>query len=436
MRGARAGRYNQIMTRSATYDLLSRGRAAAKAGEKAEARRNLERLLNLAPPEDERLEAYYWLSEVSDDPREQRSYLEDILASNLGDARARRKLAILDGKLRPNEMVDPDAIPAPAPGSPQAAHTQAFTCPKCGGRMSFAPDGQSLTCEYCETREHVASGGAGLEEDFLVAMVTAKAHSRPVVMHAVTCSGCAASFILPAEAIAQTCPYCQTPYAIDQVEQRTLDAPDSILPFKVDAAQAREALRAWLANDPPESPVKASRPAGLYLPVWLFNMGGQVDWSGYVYKEKRRVPVSGARVISLPNLLVAAARRLPECLLPVLNGYDLDALQQYDARYLADFPAESFQLSAADASLEARRQAMQQVTREVQLTEIDQAVLDFRMRTNNMLVEGYRLALVPLWLMFYEVEQRRYNVAVNGQTGAVTGERPEKGLLGWVSRLL
>jgi hypothetical protein len=160
-----------------------------------------------------------------------------------------------------------------------------------------------------------------------------------------------------------------------------------------------------------------------------------VDWSGVIYKNKRRVPVSGARVISLPNLLVAAANRLPECLLPVLRGYDLDALQQYDARYLADFPAESFQLSAADASLEARRQAMQQVTREVQWTEIDQAVQDFRMRTNNMLVEGYRLALVPLWLMYYEVEQRRYNVAVNGQTGAVTGERPDKGLLGWVSQL-
>ena len=57
---------------------------------------------------------------------------------------------------------------------------------------------------------------------------------------------------------------------------------------------------------------------------------------------------------------------------------------------------------------------------------------DFVMRTNNMLVEGYRLALVPLWLVYYVVDERRYQVAINGQTGAVTAERPEKGLLGWV----
>ena len=54
------------------------------------------------------MEACYWLSEVSDDPTEKRSLLEEILANNFGDARARRKLAILDGKIKPEEIVDPD----------------------------------------------------------------------------------------------------------------------------------------------------------------------------------------------------------------------------------------------------------------------------------------------------------------------------------------
>src|SRR5512146_408042 len=104
---------------SATYDLLIRGRAAAKSKEAREARSNLERLLRLDPPLDERLEALYWLSEVSEDPKEKRAYLEEILANNLGDVRARRKLSILDGKIKPDEIVDPDRVPAPAPGSPQ-----------------------------------------------------------------------------------------------------------------------------------------------------------------------------------------------------------------------------------------------------------------------------------------------------------------------------
>ncbi len=185
------------MTQSATFDLLSRGRAAAKAGEKAETRRYLERLLNLDPPSDERMEALYWLSEVSDDPREQRELLESILAANLGDVRARRKLAILDGRLRPEEIVDPDRVAAPASSDPQAARTRSFTCPQCGGRMTFAPDGQNLVCEFCESRQHIFAAQTPVEEDFLVALATAKAQRRPLAANIVTCGGCSAVFILP-----------------------------------------------------------------------------------------------------------------------------------------------------------------------------------------------------------------------------------------------
>ena len=60
---------------------------------------------------------------------------------------------------------------------------------------------------------------------------------------------------------------------------------------------------------------------------------------------------------------------------------------------------------AGDASLDARRLALQSETREVRVGQIDQQVDDFRLRTNNMLVEGYRLALVPLWLAYYVVER-------------------------------
>jgi tetratricopeptide (TPR) repeat protein len=420
---------------SPTFDLLSRGRAAAKAGEKAEARRYLERMLNLDPPTDERLEALYWLSESIDDPVEQRGLLEEILANNLGDARARRKLAILDGKLRPDEIVDPDRAAALTAGDPQSVQTRSFTCPKCGGRMAFAPDGVSLVCDYCDGRQRIAAGPQAEEDDFLVAMATAKAQNRPVSMQAVRCSGCGANFVLPPEVITQTCPYCQTPYAINQVEVRTLDAPDSILPFCLTAEQARAALKEWLEGDPPEGAVKLARPSGVYLPVWLFNMGGQVDWNGYVYKNKQRVPVSGTRVVGRQNLLIPAAKRLPDPLAPALRGYDLDALQPYDARYLAGIPAETFQVAAGDASLEARQMALQLESRAALESELDRSVSDFSLRTTHMLVEGYRLALVPLWLAYYMVDERRYDVAINGQTGAVTGERPEKGVLGWMKSL-
>ncbi|GAP07991.1 MAG TPA: hypothetical protein DEQ80_11705 [Anaerolinea thermolimosa] len=422
------------MTRSPTFDLLSRGRAAAMAGEKAEARRYLERLLYLDPPLEERLEALYWLSEALEDPHEQRACLEEILAHNFGDARARRRLAILDGKLRPEEIVNPDQIQAPTPGDPQTARTRSFTCPQCGARMVYAPDGQTLICEFCETRKRVAAGQTAPEDDFLIAMVTARAHHRPTTAHLVTCQGCSASFILPPQTLTQTCPYCLTPYAIEQVEERPFDAPDGILPFTLNATAARQALHAWLAGDPPRGKVRVSHPTGMYLPVWLFNMGGQVSWKGSLYQNKQRIPVSGMRVISRANLLVPASHHLPEALLPALHGFNLDNLQPYEAGFLAGFPAETFTITAANASLEARRLALEAETREIQHTELDQPAYDFSVSTGNMLVESYRLALLPLWLAFYDVDGRRYDVAINGQTGAVTGERPGKNLLERISQ--
>ncbi len=162
-----------------------------------------------------------------------------------------------------------------------------------------------------------------------------------------------------------------------------------------------------------------------------------MEWSGWVEKNERRVAVSGSRVISLDNLLVPASNRLPPALAPALHAFDLDALQPYDPRYLASFPAETFQISAAAASLDARRLALQTETRKVREGQFDQQVEDLQLRTNNMLVSGYRLALLPLWLMHYfsEGSEHRCDVAVNGQTGALTGERPERGLFGWVKDL-
>ncbi len=423
---------------SPTFDLLSRGRAAAKAGDAAEARRYLERCLNLTPPFDERMEALYWLAEVSTDPKEKRSCLEEILANNLGDARARRKLALLDGKLQQNEIVDPDHIPAPrADASPEAV-ARAFTCPKCGGRRVFAPDGQTLVCEYCELQEHIAAqrGEGNPDEDFVVAMATAKAQRKPVTARTITCSGCGSTFFLPPEIITQTCPYCARPYALEQVEVRDLDVPDGIIPFAVGEDAARSALRTWFQQNPLEGQPRVSRGQGIYLPAWMFTMGGQIEWSGRIYKNKRWVPLSGSRVVGENELIVPATRKLAPEFQVVFQQFDLAGVQSFDLRYLANWSAETFQVSAADASLEARRQALARLSQDIEISEVDQNIDSFSMRSANMLVSAYRLVLLPVWLSSYRLNEQRFDLVINGQNGRVLAQKPRKGISGWIHNLL
>ncbi len=417
---------------SLDYELLSHGRASAVAGEREIARRYLERFLRRSPSEEDRLEALYWLSEVIDDPKEKRALLEEILASNMGDVRARRKLAILDGKIKPEEIVDPDRIPAPR--EVHTNGTRSFTCPQCGGRLTYAPDGQSLVCEYCESQSRIRQQSLSQEEDFLLAMVTAKAQRRPIQQNVVECKGCGASFTLPPQVLTHVCPFCQTPYAIEQIEVRELDAPDSIIPFRIAREEIRNILIEWLRENPTEEKPSVKSIYGVYLPAWIFTIGGQIDWKGWIYKEKKIVPVQDRQILNIPNILIPAVKEFTESLKPVFESFSLSELIAFDSGYLASFHAETFQISAADASLLAREKAVELIRANINASAFSK-IHDLVVKTPNVMVESYRLALLPVWMIMLRTGSTQLRMAINGQNGKCFAER-ENPSSHWLKKLL
>src|SRR5919109_1965374 len=170
-RGTQTKRTGELMFGDYGKELLRSGIIDAKAGNKESARRYLDRAVYISNDHDVLAEAWFWMSEVMEDKAEKRKALENCLAHDLQHARGRRALAVLEGKLRANEIIDPDKLPL-APEGLRAANAERFMCPKCGGRMSFAPDGQSLQCEYCSRNQKfsAAQPGSAHEKDFLIAM--------------------------------------------------------------------------------------------------------------------------------------------------------------------------------------------------------------------------------------------------------------------------
>src|SRR5688572_18257154 len=94
------------------YDnnLLREGILNIKGKNYAAARRYLERARETADDMDTRTQANYYLSQLTDDSLQKREYLEEALAISPTHAEARRALAILDGKLKPEEVVDADQL--------------------------------------------------------------------------------------------------------------------------------------------------------------------------------------------------------------------------------------------------------------------------------------------------------------------------------------
>ena len=404
-------------------DILVRGIAAAKANEVEEARHYLEWALTLEPDPDQTEQAWYYLSTISTDLAEKRTWLENILANNPGDARARRALAILDGKLNPAEIIDPDRMKQAAALPAQAGDAQRFICPKCGGRMTFAPDGMSLSCEYCAAHEHIVQDEKPSgNQDFLIAMATAKGHIAPAQAYTLVCQGCGANFILPPQELTMNCPYCGSAYVLKSQGVRNLIQPGKVIPLAVSEAQAQAALRDWLQNRHLHQPVKVTKGVGVYLPFWNFNIGGQVYWRYQIEQQRVWVDQSDGDVVYLQNILASATKRLAKACLPVAQSYQLPSLVNYDPRYISNWPAETYQVEVGDASLDARQTALVIEKKRAQ-QKVPGNARNLFFDSSTMLVDSFELVLLPLWMTCIKREDgRNFDVVINGQTAQVFGE--------------
>lgn len=419
-------------------DLLMRGVAAAKANDKQEARFYLEWVLRTRASKEEQQEARFWLSEVSESAAEQRELVATILAENPNHARARRKLAILDGKLNPAEAIDPDKLAQPTAAEPQRTKADRFTCPQCGARMVFSPDGSSLYCEHCTLRQGIGGGEKRAdvpEQDFIVALATAKGHLRPIAMRVLQCKGCGVAFTLAPAMLTLTCPYCDSVYVTEAAGSREVIPPHGLISFAVSQEEAQKALRGWFKKLGLER-VRMTPLQGLYVPVWVFTVGGTVPYHYTVRQEYGRPPVRrSSEVILYEEVRVAAGRKLADRLAKELDEFDLGRLVNYDPRYLADWLAETYSTPLANASLVARRETLTAVRRRIELDILDDYT-DLKISPANLLVDSFKLVLLPFWFIHYLLEGKRYEVVVNGQTGEVEGERPARGIVGWLGKLL
>lgn len=409
--------------------LLTRGRAAAKAGSKEEARHYLEWVLLTESDAEEKNEAWYWLAVISEGPAAKRRYLEEIFARNPTHARARRLLALMDGRLQEEDLINPEDLPV-APVGTRAANSHRFLCPRCAARMVFAPDGESLYCEHCGYGKAPQAGREAVsEQDFFVAMATARGHSRAEAMQAFTCDGCAASFLLAPETISITCPYCDATYSLAVMETRELVPPQGIIPFTFTEEEAQRRVNAWLTQKKVQG---RSHVHGVYLPVWTFDIGGAVRWrgheNGYEQSTKSWRPVSGSYPIAYDDYLVPGCDTLPVRLAQAaIRHFDLAQVVNFEREYLAAWPAQTYEISVGDASLAARRGVLAAMRQEV-LATLAGRVSEVQLSSAEMMVVSFKLLLLPLWLARYTLAGNTYTVVVNGQTGAVGGEKPRHSL--------
>lgn len=436
------------MPRDYAESLLHTGIVEAKAGEKGAARRYLERAINTSGNHAVLSEAWFWLSTIADDPSEKRFALENCLSFDLRHTRARRELAILDGKLDASEMINPDTLPAVST-EPERANADRFMCPQCGARMVFAPDGVSLICEHCTRRQVLPSQGEAKEQDFLIAMATARGHTKPVAVQVFHCQGCGAEFILPPGLLSTTCAYCDSPHVVSLESSRELLQPEGIVPQAFDQKQAARLLSTWVEQNGIKLQGTPDPPRGVYLPIWTFDIGGAIAYRGDRYesedgfhsRSQKVVHIDGEYPVHLNDLPVPASCKVSSQLARLLPAFEFQAVRPYDPRYLANWAAEVYDVPMADASLEARSRAYSQLKRKLP-GEIA-SLFNLKTSSASLAIESFKLVLLPVWMTEIRFEDKTSLVLINGQNGIVQGEsasrsksRPKNSMVDWLENLL
>jgi ribosomal protein S27E len=422
-------------TLDTTAGMLSAGIAAARSGDEARARSLLTRVVE---QDEHNATGWLWLSSVVDNLNDLEICLENVAILEPENVIVHQRLAGVkaqQAELRAaaaiSRLIEPAAPrgipPTTAPPEVSPASTtvdtadqphvldvhRLFICPQCAGRMRFNPEIIDLQCQACGHIDVVDEVPAQPPERILSrALRTPRGHRWASAERLLRCQQCGAQTVFPPAQTSVSCPYCGHAVFGTAPEDQELEAPQALIPMKLEADQARQQVRAWLSRgffapgDLTRSITHGLQP--VYVPLWLFNAAITLHPAD---REKQ--------VYLYANWVVPGLRSLSSCLVKHLEPFTWGNLIEFKPDYLAGWSATTYDTSAAVAAQQAKAE-METDARHRMSSKPLEAVFS----SASFSTESFWLVLFPIWIASFTYRHKIYRVLVNGETGQVAGDKP------------
>ncbi len=328
-----------------------------------------------------------------------------------------------------------------------------FACPACGGEANWNPAKQKLVCPFCGTESpaRIAADGAIVEHDLAQALRGLPPDRRgwQAEKRTVRCQSCNAISVLDPQLQAQNCGFCGSAQLVPYEEQKPAFRPESVLPFRIAATEARDRIRAWygklwLAPGALKRRALTDTVRGVYLPYWTFDAQVHAEWTaeaGHTYYETetyvengqtrtrqvarvRWVPAAGSLDPFFDDDLVCGSAGVHAALLRGIEPFPTRDLKPYDPAYVAGWVVERYQIDLVGAAGRARDQmnAKLQALCAQQVPGDTYRNLEVRA---DYAGQTFKHILAPVWLLSYTFGAKSFQCAMNGVTGAIAGEYPK-----------
>jgi Zn finger protein HypA/HybF involved in hydrogenase expression len=338
---------------------------------------------------------------------------------------------------------------APRPTTAQDDAPQAFKCPQCGASTKFDVAAGSVACEHCGYTAAPQAQIVGLRAsvmEFTLETLSKAELGWGVARKEMHCNSCGADMAIAENALSATCPFC----ASHRVNVR--EAPDDqlrprfLIPFKIEPQATRALAQSWLGKGwyhPDELGASAivDRFTGIYLPFWTFSAQIASDWKAQVgyerqesyydnndkaWKTRTRIDwrwEKGRVNLGMADLLICGSSRVSQVLVKQLSPFQLKDLVSYAPDFLAGWQAQTYDLTLPKAWEQGKAEMREQARRVCHNSIKSSHVRNFSM-TADFAEETWRYVLLPVYLAAYKFEDKVYQVMLNGQTGAIAGQKP------------
>ena len=312
--------------------------------------------------------------------------------------------------------------------------------------MQFDPKTGNVICESCgnsitiEAAKAMQKTGHSDDEFDWGKYKKGLQNTEKVETLVYTCKNCGATFEVDGNTAATTCPYCDSNVVLSERVNAGLQ-PNKIIPFKVDRRQLEHLLAKYHSKKKllPKtffSESTISKAQGVYVPFWLFQgtLDGEVILDGQRVSTRREGDYQVTRTdyykleregcMSFEKLPVDASVKMDNALMDSLEPYDYSQMVDFNSAYLAGFLADKFDSDPDRELPRATRRMMRTVSDAFAKTASDYSGVTIS--TNNLHLEDTDVmyALIPVYLLNCEYNGKKYQYAVNGQTGKVVGDLP------------
>ena len=339
-----------------------------------------------------------------------------------------------------------------------------YKCPACTGPLHFVGSSGKLECDYCgstfevaeiealQKKEEEKAASAFQKEEAKAQAQAANGdewdtsglhdvwHVGADGMRAYNCPSCGAELLCDDTTAATSCPYCGNPTIVPGQLSDTLK-PDFILPFKLNREQAVEALKKHYGGKRLLPKLFSdqnhiSEIKGVYVPFWLFDgtADAAADYEAtrsfsrregkYQVTTTEHFNVHRSGTIAFEKVPVDASSAMPDGHMDSIEPFDYSELKPFSTAYLPGFFANKYDISAEE-SAERADQRCQQSALHALLSTVDAYETVVPLNQDVQLMRGkVHYALLPVWLLSTQWNDKSFLFAMNGQTGKLVGDLP------------